>query len=118
MDPLEPLLITALSRVAEGSLGAAGAQLWDELKRLVAKRGGDEAEAVAAFEQSAAEIRPTELAKALAVRAMSDPDLLLELESWQASVVRQVDGDISNTVTGDVHGKVVQARDVGSLRIE
>jgi hypothetical protein len=116
MDPLEPLLITALSRVGEGSLGAAGAQLWEELKSLVRKRGDDEA--VVAFEQRAAEIDPAALAKALTLRAISDPDLHLELERWQANVERQVDGDISNTVIGRVQGKVVQARDIGSLRIE
>lgn len=49
---------------------------------------------------------------------MIDPELRSELESWQARVQLQVDGDVSNNVTGEVHGKVVQARDIGSLRIE
>jgi len=29
-----------------------------------------------------------------------------------------IDGDVSNNITGEIHGKAVQARDIGSLRID
>lgn len=58
------------------------------------------------------------MARALAEAAESDSHLRSELESWQARVRLQVDGDVSNTIAGEVHGKAVQARDIGSLRIE
>lgn len=117
MDPLEPLLIAALSKITEGSLGAAGTQLWEELRRLVRRRATIDEEDVA-LDQPLQAIDVTSFAAALSRRTLDDPDLRLELEDWQAGVQRQVDGDISNNVIGDVHGRVVQARDIGSLRIE
>jgi hypothetical protein len=117
MDPLEPLLVAALSKIAEGSLGAAGTQLWEELKRLARRRGAPDREAVA-LDQPALAIDAPSVAAALTRRTMDDPELRLELENWQAEVQRQIDGDVSNTVTGDVHGTIVQARDIGSLRID
>ncbi len=58
------------------------------------------------------------VARALAEAAESDSQLRSGLESWQARVRLQVDGDVANTIAGEVHGKAVQARDIGSLRIE
>ncbi len=58
------------------------------------------------------------LARALANEAADDSRLRGDLESWHARVQLQIDGDVSNTISGEIHGKVVQARDIGSLRIE
>ena len=58
------------------------------------------------------------LAKALAREAAADPRLRSELKEWGEQVQLQIDGDVSNNVTGEVHGNVIQARDIGSLRIE
>lgn len=58
------------------------------------------------------------IARALAEEATGDSQLRSGLERWQAQVQLQVDGNVSNEVTGEIHGKVVQARDIGSLRIE
>lgn len=68
--------------------------------------------------QVADEIDVESLARFLSQEAAADSELRSELESWQARVQLQIDGDVSNSVNGDVHGKVVQARDIGSLRIE
>lgn len=65
-----------------------------------------------------ADIEAEALAKALAEQAAGDARLRSDLESWQAQVQLHVDGDVSNTITGEIHGKAVQARDIGSLRIE
>jgi hypothetical protein len=58
------------------------------------------------------------VARALTEAAVGDSQLRSGLESWQARVQFHVDGDMSNSVTGEIHGKVVQARDIGSLQIE
>lgn len=58
------------------------------------------------------------LAKALAQEAAADPRLRSELEDWGKRVQLQIAGDVSNNVTGRIHGNVIQARDIGSLRIE
>jgi hypothetical protein len=58
------------------------------------------------------------VAAALANEAAGNPQLRSDLESWQAQVQVRIDGDVSNSVTGKIHGKVVQARDIGSVRIE
>lgn len=118
MDPLEPLLLSALSRVANGSLGAAGAQLWAELRKLLSGRKDVNAlvESIAGGSDVPSQ---TDLAERLVRVASSDDQLRSDLEDWQARVsLIQVRGTVSNTVSGDVAGKVVQVGAIGTLRIE
>jgi len=58
------------------------------------------------------------LARTLAKEAAGDTRLRGDLERWQAQVQLHIDGDVSNSISGEIHGKAVQARDIGSLRIE
>ena len=112
-------MFVALSRIAEGSLGAAGSQLWEELKGLVSRRNksaGRDLEATVPDETAGANVEL--LARALAQNAANDPELRSSLEDWMGRVQQQIDGDVSNSITGAVHGNVVQARDIGSLRID
>jgi hypothetical protein len=100
-------------------LGAAGSQLWQELKELVKGLGdAGESDLEAIVPDHATDIDVEVLARALAQEATNDPQLRSRLKEWRERVQVQIDGDVSNTVTGEIHGKVIQARDIGSLRIE
>jgi translation initiation factor 1 (eIF-1/SUI1) len=55
-----------------------------------------------------ADIDPKTLAGALANEAASDSRLRGDLQRWQAQVQLHIDGDVSNNITGEIHGKAVQ----------
>jgi hypothetical protein len=117
MDALAPLLITALSRIADGSLGEAGAKLWDSLLAKLdrTKHPGY---------QVSDRVVPAELDGASAADAaalLSDwaaRDVLVEqsLRAW-LDQVRTISDELTNTVIGDNHGKIVQARDIENLNL-
>lgn len=87
------------------------------MKQLLGRGGhNEEKELVPADPQR---VDPQTLAAILTERAEGDPQLLEALKGWQAKVnLLQVGGQVSNTVSGEVHGKLVQAQNIGSLRIE
>jgi hypothetical protein len=118
IDPFGPLILTALSQIADGTLGEAGSRLWDSLCGLLHRSrddGGGEA-IEAPTELTTGDVAP--LAERLERRATADPGFRAALEGWleEAEAVR-IEGNVSNSVSGSAN-KVVQARDIGSLRIE
>lgn len=120
MDALVPLLVSALTQIADGSLGEAGTSLWKSMTSLVGRLlPGDEQQLVPAVMAGTGldphEIAP--LASFLADRADGDPQLASGLTQWltSASGVMQL-GDVSNSATGTI-GKLVQARDIGNVNL-
>lgn len=101
----------ALAEAAVAAIGRLTAGLRDRFRRDPAARGaleivvGDPAD-VGAREQ---------LAALIAQRLEQDPDFLAWLRTEWELVRRasaQVDGTVTNSVTGSVSGNVVQARDI------
>jgi len=125
MDPMVAAQIAGvLSRLADGALGEAGRQAWDALVRLVGRAGKPEAEgSVTAPGAVLAELQahPGDPARAEAAgRALEwlagvDPAFAAALQEWWAGtdrLVREGDSGNANVIQGNVHGGVVQARDV------
>jgi hypothetical protein len=103
----EPILVSIAAALAAKS----ATSLYDFVKRRFAGRE----DAAAALE--AAEGAPpdspevTTLATRLAEAETADPDFATELRQlWQQ--VNATDGGVVNQITGNVTGKVVQARDI------
>jgi hypothetical protein len=125
VDPVVAVeLSSVLSRLADGALGEAGKQAWDALVRLVGRARKPGAEAPAAEPGAAlAELlaRPGDparveaAARALERLAAVDPEVAAALQEWWLGtdrLVREADTGNVNVIRGNVHGDVVQARDV------
>jgi hypothetical protein len=103
----EPILVSIAAALAAKSVTS----LYDLVKRKFAGRQ----EAVAALE--AADSEPPDspevaaLATHLAAAEAEDPTFGLELRSTWQQIIADRDGVI-NQITGNVSGKVVQARDI------
>ncbi|WP_433181110.1 hypothetical protein [Actinoallomurus sp. CA-150999] len=119
MDPISvSALVTLLSKIFDGTTGKVGEQLWDNLTSVVRRAFGRRSTSVEAAKRlgerpgDADSIRS--LAEALVADSARDPQGAVQVRHWVARAERAlVDaGSISNTVTGDVHGNVVQARDI------
>jgi hypothetical protein len=113
-----------LPRLADGALGEAGKQAWDALVRLVGRARRPEAQAPA-VEPGAAltelESHPGDSARAEAAGralerlAAADPEFAAALREWWAGtdrLVHEAEAGNVNVIRGNVHGHVVQARDV------
>jgi hypothetical protein len=112
-----------LSRLADGALGEAGKQAWDALVRLVGRARRPEAQAAVEPGAALAELQghPGDSARAEAAGrvidglAAADPEFAAALREWRAGtdrLIREADAGNVNVVRGNVHGGVVQARDV------
>jgi hypothetical protein len=129
MDPVVAAqLAGVLSRLADGALGEAGKQAWDALVRLVGRARKPGAEAPGAEPGAALTellghpgdpARAEVAGRALERLAAADPEFAAALREWRAGtnrLVREADAGNVNVIRGDVHGHVVQARDVrGSI---
>jgi len=141
MDTVSAAQLTAvLSRLADGALAEAGKQAWESLVRLVGRawRAGSRApeglpgealatEAVTAPGEAMAALlaQPGDPAQAAAAGqavarlAAADPEFAAVLRQWWTSadhLIRAGDSGSLNIIRGDVHGPVVQARDIhGSI---
>lgn len=103
----EPILVSIAAAIA----GKSATSLYDLVKRKFAGRK----QATAALEaaQGAAPDSPevTTLATHLTAVEADDPTFRAELrQTWQQINVEE--GGVVNQITGDVSGKVVQARDI------
>jgi hypothetical protein len=124
MDPITaPMVATALAKVCDGAAGEAGKQAWTALTGLVRRvfGGRDRSRpmmAVAELERHPGDpARVEELAGVLAAAADLDPDFAADLREWLTEAGQAGDGG-TNIIAGSaqVHGDVVQARDIhGSI---
>ena len=94
----------------------AGKRAWAGLTSLMGRlfgRSASEAAKQVEIDAAAPETIRT-LAEALAAEAESDPVATTALRDWMADTERALDqsGDVTNTISGNVHGPVVQARDI------
>jgi hypothetical protein len=111
-------LVSILSKIFDGSTQKAGEQLWDSLCSTVRRLFGRQSTSVEAVKRLGE--RPGDpdainaLAHALVGDATRDPRAAAELRHWVAGAQRILaTGDhVTNTVSGEVHGNVVQTRDV------
>jgi hypothetical protein len=107
----EPILVSIAAALAAKSIGS----LYDLVKGKFAKRAEARAALEAAQGATPDSTEVAALAEHLADAAGEDPAFDQRLrETWQATVVEQrADrGGTTNQITGDVHGRVVQARDM------
>jgi hypothetical protein len=118
LDPVSiGAISSALSRVMDGAMEGAGGQAWESMVKLIGHRKRHNAAALHALRDL--EARPGDqasiqaLAAALEQRGQADPEFARQLELWCAAILRAQGGQASgNTVSGVVHGPVVQARDI------
>jgi hypothetical protein len=119
MTGIEPVITSVLSGVAGGSMGEAGAHLWDEFTALV-QRGLGRKFASAQLPEDPAEFDADgigSLAALLAREAEGNQEFGQELSLWlDAAVKIDAHSDVSNTILGNPSGPVVQARDIENVR--
>lgn len=119
MDALDVALGGVLSQIANGSLGEAGARLWDSLSNVVRRtlRSGD-VEMSAVLDGPLDESEISEVTSLLVRLSSEDPNIRRGLLAWIEEAGRVERGEVvQNTVYGSVSGKIVQARDVGSVQM-
>lgn len=122
MDPLSAAALGALvAKVLDATAEQAGAQLWQSLcglvRRVCRRESRGAIDAVDAALTSGARPRAEDveaLAAALAADAQRDHDAHAALRAWVGDATATLDrgGDVRNVVHGDVHGTVIQARDI------
>ncbi|MCO6006676.1 hypothetical protein NE236_16955 [Actinoallomurus purpureus] len=119
MDPLSvSALVTLLSKIFDGTTDKVGEQLWDNLTSVVRRAFGRRSTSVEAAKRLGE--RPGDpdsiraLADALIADSARDPQGAVQVRHWLAQAERAIAQDeaVRNTVTGNVHGNVVQARDI------
>ncbi len=119
VDPISvPALVSLLSQIFNGSTQKIGEQLWDSLTVVVRRVFGRRSRSVEAVKRL--DERPGDpdsinaLARALVADASRDPQAAVQLRHWLAAAERAFahDENVVNTITGDVHGNVLQARDI------
>lgn len=107
----EPMLIAIASTLATKAAGS----LFDLVKAKLAKRGGKEAAVLdAAVEAGPESAEVGQLAEALGAAQREDGEFAEQLrEEWQKIIsVQAGSGSVTQTISGNVTGKVVQARDI------
>src|SRR5262245_62006253 len=101
--------------------GRTGEQLWESLTALVRRVFGRRSTSVEAVKRLGE--RPGDpdsiraLAEALAADAARDPQAGAQLRHWAVAAERTISENTFNSVTGNVFGNVIQARDIqGDVR--
>src|SRR4051794_38261747 len=111
-------MVALFSKIFDGTAGSAGEELWKSLSALVRRVFGRRSTSVEAVKRLGE--RPGDpdsikaLAEALVADAARDPQAAVQLRRWVANAERTISQDetVTNTVTGTVHGNVLQARDI------
>ncbi|WP_431964788.1 hypothetical protein [Actinacidiphila sp. bgisy160] len=106
------------TRVAEGALGAASSRALDGLLDMIRQRFRRDGDALSALDTATADAEP--LIAALTRHIERDPDFAEDLRDWlrdaradQGSVpTAMLRHSTQNTVSGTVHGHVIQGRDI------
>ncbi|MGW3664061.1 hypothetical protein [Streptomyces sp. NPDC005141] len=128
---MDPISVGLLAALAGGAGGEVGRQAWVNLSTLVRRPfrrdqgnaqasavGSGEAELTGLAQAPADPGRAQSLSTALAVRAAVDADFHTGLQLWheQAKLVRTVDGDVHNTISGGTfQGPALQGRDFSGI---
>jgi hypothetical protein len=123
LDPAAvSVLSPVLSRIADGSLGEAGAGLWRALTGLVKSTLGREVPS--AMVTPSGDLKAgnvDELTAFLIGEAAQNPRLHIALDEWLQRVAVEVSNiQVSNAVIGNVsgNGKVVQAARIDTVRFD
>jgi hypothetical protein len=111
-------LVSLLTKMFNSSSEKAGEQLWESLSSVVRRLFGRRSTSVEAVKRLGE--RPGDndsiraLAQALVDDSSRDPQAAAQLRHWIASAEETIAADqrVTNTVTGDVRGNVLQARDI------
>lgn len=124
MDPATASALgSILSRIADGSLGEAGAGLWRSLVLLVKNKLGRELPVLPATSRPQLEAGDVaELTEFLLDQADHRPALRIALDAWiqRANAEISVTQTTTNTVVGNVSGagKVIQAGHIDTVRFD
>jgi hypothetical protein len=106
------------STVAQGALGAVGSSTVDGLLNMIRQRFRRDADALSALDAAGTDTEP--LIAALARHIERDPDFAEDLRDWLrdaeassgSTPTNQLRHSTQNTVSGTVHGHVIQGRDI------
>lgn len=118
MDPVSvPVLVALLSKIFDGVAGKAGEQAWDSLSSTVRRAFGRRSTSTEAVKRLGERPGDPEAIKALAEALIADsdrdPQAGVQLRHWVAGAQRTLDGgSVTNVVSGQVGGNVVQAHDI------
>ena len=111
-------LVSLLSKICNSTTEKAGEQLWDSLTSVVRRLFGRQSTSVEAARRLGE--RPGDadsikaLAQALVDDSRRDPQAAAQLRHWLVAAEQTLaqDNRVINTISGDVHGNVLQARDI------
>lgn len=119
MDPISvSALVSLLSNIFNGTSDRVGEQLWDSLTSVVRKLFGRRSTSVEAAkrlgERPGDQDAITALAQALVTESARDPQAAAQLRHWVAEAESTIAEDqrVTNVISGDVRGNVVQSRDI------
>jgi hypothetical protein len=119
VDPISvSALVSLLSKIFNGTTERVGEQLWDSLSSFVRRVFGRRSTSVEAVkrlsERPGDEDSIRALAQALVADSARDPQAAARLRHWVAEAEMRIsqDGHVTNSMSGEVSGKVVQARDI------
>jgi hypothetical protein len=111
-------LVSLLTKICNSCGEKAGEQLWESLSSVVRRLFGRRSTSVEAVKRLGERPGDTDsiraLAQALVDDSNRDPQAAAQLRHWIASAEETIAADerVTNTVTGDVRGNVLQARDI------
>jgi hypothetical protein len=111
-------LVSLLSKIFNSGTEKAGEQLWDSLSSVVRRLFGRQSTSVEAVKRlgerpgDADSIRA--LAQALVDDSRRDPQAAAQLRHWLVAAEQKLSQDnrVINTISGEVRGNVLQARDI------
>jgi hypothetical protein len=111
-------LVALLTKIFNSSSEKAGEQLWESLSSVVRRLFGRRSTSVEAVKRLGERPGDTDsiraLAQALVDDSSRDPQAAAQLRHWIASAQETMAADqrVTNTITGDVPGNALQARDI------
>jgi hypothetical protein len=111
-------LVALLTKIFNSSSEKAGEQLWESLSSVVRRLFGRRSTSVEAVKRLGERPGDTDsiraLAQALVDDSSRDPQAAAQLRHWIASAEEKIAADehVTNTITGDVRGNILQARDI------
>lgn len=111
VDPISVAALSALvGGVLSGATGEAGAVAFRRLTSLVRRSAPDDTALIERLD--AGEIAHSEVvAECLLDAAASDDHISRDLEAWIAAARTVTDSSTHNSISGTVHGRVLQGRD-------